>query len=206
MPDETIEEVWFRGCHSDIGGGDGHDQLANIPPVWMMRRAAASGVRFDGEEVKAAVEGRNAATKIVRTGFDKRIKKRSVRTGDRVHCSVAERPKHVNPPTEGCFVVDDLGAIRRSYPGVLTWPFEIDWQGALSERVRLRAGGEPHLADVFARSEWNDTPQVFLEKGALRERHDAGQRCQRRMSSSAWSILGYAKVKPRRWALSGTAR
>jgi hypothetical protein len=33
MPVGTVEELWFRGCHSDIGGGDQHDELANIPLV-----------------------------------------------------------------------------------------------------------------------------------------------------------------------------
>ena len=167
QPAGTIEEVWFRGCHSDIGGGDHHDALANIALVWMLRRAAASGLEFDVEEVKAGIDGRDGAAKIIRAGFDKRIKRREVRAGDHVHCSVAERSDHLNPPTQGCLVVDDLGDVRGSYPGSMSWPFDIDWRGALRDRLRLRPGDEPHVITVFAREEWNDTPQVYLEANGL---------------------------------------
>jgi len=167
MPRGTVEEVWFRGCHSDIGGGDQHDALANIALVWMLRRAAAAGVQFDADEVQAAFDGRDGAAHIVRAPLDKRVKRRRVKAGDRVHCSVAERLDHLNPPVQGCFVVDDLGDVRGSYPGQMAWPFAIDWLGALQARVRLTPKGDAHVIDVFARNEWNDTPQVFLERDAL---------------------------------------
>ena len=167
LPDGTIEEVWFRGCHSDIGGGEHHDALANIALVWMLRRAAASGLEFDADDVKAAVDGRDAAAAIIRAGFDRKIKKREPRAGDHVHCSVAERPEHLNPPIEGCLVVDDLGDVRGSYPGQMAWPFDIDWKDALRQRVRLTAGGAAHVMPVLAQEQWNETPSVYLEKAGL---------------------------------------
>lgn len=43
-----IEQVWFRGCHGDIGGQIGHFEparpLANIPLVWMLERAEGCGL------------------------------------------------------------------------------------------------------------------------------------------------------------------
>lgn len=43
-----IEQVWFRGCHGDIGGQLGVFEasrpLANIPLVWMLHRAAELGL------------------------------------------------------------------------------------------------------------------------------------------------------------------
>jgi len=43
-----IEQVWFRGCHGDIGGQLGHYEdsrpLANIPLVWMLEKAEALGL------------------------------------------------------------------------------------------------------------------------------------------------------------------
>ncbi len=43
-----LEQVWFRGTHGDVGGQLGGFEaarpLANIPLVWMLRRAEASGL------------------------------------------------------------------------------------------------------------------------------------------------------------------
>lgn len=45
-----MQQVWFRGCHSDIGGNlGGYDvarPLANIPLVWMLEKLAGCGVRL----------------------------------------------------------------------------------------------------------------------------------------------------------------
>lgn len=44
----TVEQVWFRGSHGDVGGQVGAypaaRPLANIPLVWMLDRIAARGV------------------------------------------------------------------------------------------------------------------------------------------------------------------
>jgi uncharacterized protein (DUF2235 family) len=37
-------EVWFRGVHSDIGGGNDNPGLNDIALSWMLRKAIASGV------------------------------------------------------------------------------------------------------------------------------------------------------------------
>lgn len=46
--DARIEQMWFRGCHPDIGGQlGGHEHcrpLANVPLVWMMARAEDLGL------------------------------------------------------------------------------------------------------------------------------------------------------------------
>lgn len=45
-----IEQVWFRGCHADIGGQVGWwpkaRPLANIPLVWMLTRLENCGLQF----------------------------------------------------------------------------------------------------------------------------------------------------------------
>jgi uncharacterized protein (DUF2235 family) len=43
----TIEQVWFPGCHSDIGGGYEDRALADIPLVWMAERAESRGLQLD---------------------------------------------------------------------------------------------------------------------------------------------------------------
>ena len=168
VPEGTIQETWFRGCHSDIGGGHQHGSLASIPLVWMLRHAAAAGVQLHAEEVQQAIAERNHRADILRATFDKKLGKRKVKAGDHVHCSVFERAGHVNPPTVGCFVVDDHGGIRGSYPGEMPWPFDIDWQGTVQPRPRL-ARGEETIVDVFAAMEWNEVPHVYLEREAVYE-------------------------------------
>jgi uncharacterized protein (DUF2235 family) len=43
----TIEQVWFAGCHSDVGGGYSDRELADIPLLWMVDRAKAAGLKLD---------------------------------------------------------------------------------------------------------------------------------------------------------------
>jgi uncharacterized protein (DUF2235 family) len=51
-PGQTVEQVWFCGCHSDVGGGttpaaqDSGTALSDITLAWMMSKAAALGVQF----------------------------------------------------------------------------------------------------------------------------------------------------------------
>lgn len=47
-----IREVWFRGVHSDVGGGNGNEARSNIALQWMLAQARSCGVTFD--EAKAA--------------------------------------------------------------------------------------------------------------------------------------------------------
>jgi len=48
VPDgNRIEQVWFSGCHSDVGGGFVDRALADIPLVWMAKKAEADGLAID---------------------------------------------------------------------------------------------------------------------------------------------------------------
>lgn len=54
---QDIEEVWFPGCHADIGGGLklGEDEdfaLSHVPLVWMVHEAQRAGLRFDPIKLK----------------------------------------------------------------------------------------------------------------------------------------------------------
>jgi uncharacterized protein (DUF2235 family) len=48
--DGRLEQVWFRGAHSDVGGQlvgfEAARPLSNIPLVWMLEKAEASGLRL----------------------------------------------------------------------------------------------------------------------------------------------------------------
>lgn len=49
-PGVDIEQVWFAGCHSDIGGGQRPDPdgslLSDFPLKWIVDEAAGKGLRF----------------------------------------------------------------------------------------------------------------------------------------------------------------
>jgi hypothetical protein len=42
-----IEQVWFAGAHSDVGGGYATRALADIPLVWMAKKAEEEGLALD---------------------------------------------------------------------------------------------------------------------------------------------------------------
>ncbi|KAF2109025.1 hypothetical protein BDV96DRAFT_503300 [Lophiotrema nucula] len=55
---QDISEVWFAGCHADIGGGwplaAGEDAaLSHVPLVWMVREAQRAGLNFDDDKLRA---------------------------------------------------------------------------------------------------------------------------------------------------------
>ena len=50
---DGAHEVWFRGCHSDVGGGNGNTKLSFIALRWMLRKAALCGVPIDETRLRA---------------------------------------------------------------------------------------------------------------------------------------------------------
>ena len=44
---QDIVEIWFRGVHSDVGGGFGDDAAAMIPLRWMLNEATSAGLRLN---------------------------------------------------------------------------------------------------------------------------------------------------------------
>jgi uncharacterized protein (DUF2235 family) len=56
-PGQTLEQVWFTGAHSDVGGGEPDDlpgttALSDITLGWIMAKASAAGLNFDPEILK----------------------------------------------------------------------------------------------------------------------------------------------------------
>ena len=47
-PREDVEEVWFSGCHSDVGGGypPGQTGLSDLALYWMMEKLKGQGVSY----------------------------------------------------------------------------------------------------------------------------------------------------------------
>lgn len=47
IPASRIQQVWFAGMHSDVGGGYPDDGLSHVSLAWMMDEAEAAGLCFD---------------------------------------------------------------------------------------------------------------------------------------------------------------
>lgn len=50
-PNQTVEQVWFAGVHSDVGGGYRETGLSDISLKWMMEKAEQLGLEFDSNLV-----------------------------------------------------------------------------------------------------------------------------------------------------------
>jgi hypothetical protein len=89
------EEVWFRGVHSDIGGGNGNKPLNDVCLRWMMRKAKAADLKIDDGDIPAAVTGTLEPNHSNRLP----LKIRLIGALDRCHYTVAPMPDWENPPS-----------------------------------------------------------------------------------------------------------
>jgi len=114
-------EVWFRGVHSDVGGGNKNAGLSSISLYWMYQAALRTGLRIDTAALERARDQRRPDARISKHDYDLvKNRFRTVRWNDRVHDSVAARdPKSHNNPPLGLAVVNDDGvALEIGFGGV----------------------------------------------------------------------------------------
>jgi uncharacterized protein (DUF2235 family) len=91
-------EVWFRGVHSDVGGGNENRALNDIALRWMLRKAIATGLPMATGCVDTGCQRLDVNGKIGEN-FDKILSRpREPKTGDAYHYTVAARHGCVNPP------------------------------------------------------------------------------------------------------------
>lgn len=89
---ERLQEVWFRGVHSDVGGGASVG-LSSIALCWMLRRARDDGLPIDGAKIGKHEASRNPDAPISKNFDPKLDPPRSILQGDTVHESVRPRGK-----------------------------------------------------------------------------------------------------------------
>jgi uncharacterized protein (DUF2235 family) len=63
-PDQKVEQVWFCGVHSDIGGGYPESGLSDIALQWMMDKASGAGLKLDKEAIESHQLSPNAQQKL----------------------------------------------------------------------------------------------------------------------------------------------
>jgi hypothetical protein len=94
-------EVWFRGVHSDIGGGNANRGLNDITMQWMMNKARAAGLPIAAEDVAALKP--DPAT-VPHLDPKLRLKLRLISAVDRRHHTVSDM--------EGCTSVPGTCAVE----------------------------------------------------------------------------------------------
>lgn len=97
--DQTVEQRWFIGVHSDVGGGTRFAGLSDISLEWMIRRAGALGLKLDLPALSPDWQ--------VGPG---RSRKGLYRLIPRHHRPIAEQPA-----AETCEVLDE--SVERRYAG-----------------------------------------------------------------------------------------
>lgn len=91
-------EVWFRGVHSDVGGGNNNPSLNDITLRWMLRKAVAGDLPMAPDCIGTSCTRANIDGK-VGDNFDPiKNRAREYKADDTFHYTVATRQKHVNPP------------------------------------------------------------------------------------------------------------
>jgi uncharacterized protein (DUF2235 family) len=108
-------ELWFRGVHSDVGGGNDCPGLSSIALHWIFGKASTCGLPLDPTAVARNAVRMHKETPISVHGFGLiEGRDRKVRWNDTVHSSVAFRPSdqmtHYNNPPANLAVVNDAGA------------------------------------------------------------------------------------------------
>jgi len=114
MPNATDEgrifEVWFRGVHSDIGGGNRNVALSSIALHWMYKHALRCDLKIPQQEIIKQKQQTNPAAPISKNLDVIENRHRTIPWSDVVHESVTHRAGANNPPI-GLKVVNDEGQI-----------------------------------------------------------------------------------------------
>ena len=87
-----VQEVWFRGYHSDVGGGNQNPGLSNISLCWMYAQAQEVGLTFREANVQIAGRARQPKAEPISPPMDLIDSgKRTIQPTDVVHNSVYRR-------------------------------------------------------------------------------------------------------------------
>jgi uncharacterized protein (DUF2235 family) len=97
-----LQEVWFRGAHGDVGGGQSSG-LSSIALCWMLRRAKEQGILLDEARLRQYEDLCDPEAPISRHGDSIKDLARFIHIRDSVHSSVKPRGWqggrcHVDPP------------------------------------------------------------------------------------------------------------
>jgi hypothetical protein len=88
-------EVWFRGVHSDVGGGNKNRGLNDIALKWMMNKGKAAGLPIKDDDISALAPNPAA---LPHPDHKLPLNVRVISAVDRVHATIARLDEWTNPP------------------------------------------------------------------------------------------------------------
>jgi uncharacterized protein (DUF2235 family) len=107
----VLQEVWFRGVHSDVGGGNANPTLNGIALNWLFQSAKRCGLPIRESDVLANIASIKKPGALSKHKIDLEVKRR-IRDTDLLHASVLiEKGDAFNNPTVELTRIDDLGAV-----------------------------------------------------------------------------------------------
>jgi uncharacterized protein (DUF2235 family) len=107
----VLQEVWFRGVHSDVGGGNANPTLNGIALNWLFQNAKRCGLPIRESDVLANIASIKKPGALSKHKIDLEVKRR-IRDTDLLHASVLiEKGDAFNNPTVELTRIDDLGAV-----------------------------------------------------------------------------------------------
>jgi uncharacterized protein (DUF2235 family) len=86
LDEDLVEEMWFAGTHSDVGGGYSDSGLSAFPLQWMIERAKWVGLVFHDNEIP--FPSRAGLWRFLRS------RRRILEDSDRIHDSVERRMRN----------------------------------------------------------------------------------------------------------------
>jgi len=105
-----LEEVWFRGVHSDVGGGNGNRGLNWIALNWMYSAARCCGLPMNDAAIASNLLDKGLAQQISAHKLDAG-NVRLILDKDLLHTTVQLTPgitgRPHNNPTRPCARIDD---------------------------------------------------------------------------------------------------
>lgn len=114
---EKLQEVWFRGVHSDVGGGNGNAGLNWIALNWMYEAARRCNVPLNEAAVAKNLLHKALAQQISEHKADLGVV-RTILQKDLLHSTVQLTPgitgRPHNNPTFPCARIDDAGLISEA--------------------------------------------------------------------------------------------
>jgi hypothetical protein len=131
-PDTEFVEMWFKGVHSDIGGGNDNEQRSNIALAWMLECGLACGLPLEKSEIERVKLNTDTLAPIKNNADLVRHDPRSFKPDDKLHPSAVPLKlkvgdKHVFPVyaenlySWGGIELEDDGSYQFTVPDNQQW-------------------------------------------------------------------------------------